>query len=726
MAGFACDALQAALPLAKQMQAIAHEWSVTRKGRWVPEWEAHAALCGSPSSPCTLFAHTRTLLSRLAEYMQMGTSVPSVVAIGSEPSQFQTSQLATWLAQTYGWNATVLNTRPHGGSTPRQVTSVKVYTQRIDAASVARLQDSTLLLLLDSDETHSWWPAVIEAVRPWVIIFNETSHSAQNLSRLLRERSGMTYESYQAPYALSELADGRSGRRHSRRAQASGRQLRPQSRRSRAKARQDEKGPPVGPTTMWRLPEGCTPPLWDLRRPENLALPAEIASAAAAMRAGVPYSEWFVCHTLEQLRPLARLLFTLPRRLEKSVWHTCVREGSPCFWVCCGSRTPASRLVESTQLLCLTCGRCCGQYTGSHSEGEHFVTQVLSSPDMLLRRLSAHRTAATAAATLADSATLRAAPSFLLVDPAAGDGNYTQHLPDGMGRLPSLAVVGSLGWDALLTEPVPSTFKWLERNFAAHAASGRVSLRRVGVAADSVPKDTSMFSLSARVAALATHAHNEDGLPMVTRQRLQWPSSVDRRIPEHAMDDLWQINHLAGGPIVDALNVAGHTKEAKEFKACKDASATRKERCFPLEVQQERVRLVVWEDLLRGLPGGQRTLDLLVLNVWGESRHQRRRDSAAAAVVLHGGVNASVDDGGISAMLKAFPLDRLKPTLIYYRHPVGRKATEALREHLLAHGYETSAHWETGAWGELNLAWRADRCGASGMPGQPPWQGPES
>ena len=102
---------------------------------------------------------------------------------------------------------------------------------------------------------------------------------------------------------------------------------------------------------LWRATVACEPPLWDLRRSVGEVTAKEAAAAAAAVARGVPYSEWFVCATLEVLRPLVRNLFRLPRRKGKSVWSTCVRAASPCFW-----------------------------FIGLHTRGEHFVTQVLSSP----------------------------------------------------------------------------------------------------------------------------------------------------------------------------------------------------------------------------------------------------------------------------------------------------------------------------------------------------------
>ena len=98
------------------------------------------------------------------------------------------------------------------------------------------------------------------------------------------------------------------------------------------------------------------------------------------------------------------------------------------------------------------------------------------------------------------------------------------------------------GWRALLAEPVPSTFKWLRRNFAAHEAAGRVVLRQAGVTPAQAAAEVTIFSLSASVPELAA-AHEdgmEDGVPPATRRRLQWASSTDERIPRRASTDLWQ------------------------------------------------------------------------------------------------------------------------------------------------------------------------------------------
>ena len=165
----------------------------------------------------------------------------------------------------------------------------------------------------------------------------------------------------------------------------------------------------TGATLVWD-PAACDAPLWDISRPADLLLAAEARAAAAALAAGLSYAEWFGCRTLEPLQHMVRSLFVGSRKMGKSVWTTCFRNRSACFW-----------------------------FTGRHAhvpEHEPFSQQVLSSPELFLERLAASRAAAQRAGALP-----RAHPRPFLVDPAAGEGNYTEHLPDGMGRLPALSLV---------------------------------------------------------------------------------------------------------------------------------------------------------------------------------------------------------------------------------------------------------------------------------------------
>ena len=342
---FACDALHAAAPLARQLHEVALEWSATRKGRPLSAWDALEALCtDGPGSPCPLFTSAQSLVRQLGAHMREEAEPPRVVALGSTPLQLG---LVQWLVQTHGWRATVL-----GGSP-----SANVSTTALDEAAVARLREAPLLLLLDASAgPRSYWARAIAATRPWVALTNESGGGIGLADSGLLQRGRLRYESYRAPYASTRhgappIADERAARRRIHR--APGRRLRVRRRggaRSKlAAAAAAAPPPPPGLTTMWRLADGCGLPLWDLRRPEGLALPAEAVAAAAAARSGVPYSEWFACATLEPLRPLARTLFTLPRRRGKSIWDTCVRPQSPCLW-----------------------------YMGTHAEGEGFVTQALA------------------------------------------------------------------------------------------------------------------------------------------------------------------------------------------------------------------------------------------------------------------------------------------------------------------------------------------------------------
>ena len=259
-------------------------------------------------------------------------------------------------------------------------------------------------------------------------------------------------------------------------------------------------------------------------------------------------------------------------------------------------------------------------------------------------------------------------------------------------------LVGTWGWHAVLTEPAPPTFAWLESNLKPWQGP-RVRLSMQGISPSGVAEQRAMWVISARVPTLDSLSADAGkpwgALPAVTRQRLQYGSSLDRGVPDRLKEDLWQMNHLAGGPVLDALRAAGRLQEANAFRECKDASVTRKQRCFDASLAQHNVSLVPFEALLQRF--SLEAIDLLVLDVW---------------------------DGSVGALLRSFPFERLKPSLVYYRNPYTQREARDLRRFLMARGYSTSAHWETGAWGENNLAWRSDRCSAPHMPGRPLWAGP--
>lgn len=413
--------------------------------------------------------------------------------------------------------------------------------------------------------------------------------------------------------------------------------------------------PPVATeAVVWRA-AGCEPPLWSLERSVPTSSAWLPPAAAAALRAGTPFSEFFACGTLEPLRHLARQLLAGTRRRGRSVWQSCFRPNSPCLWFC-----------------------------GNHSDGEHFLHQVLSSPAVLLRRMSEFRRTLDGA--------LPALPPLRLLDSAAGDGAYTQHQPDGMGALPALPLVRDLGWSALLLEPIRSTYAWLERNFdGLHHAT----LRNYGVTPNATREMATMYALHGSVPELTARWPLSSGLPPTTRQRLQYASSIEFGVPRRYTRDLWQMNHLAGGPVQEALEQAGHAERVREFKACRKASSTEIRRpCYNLTVTPHEVSLLPFSEVLReALPAGAH-IDLLVIDVHG--RH-------------------------VGAMLRSFPLETIKPTLIYHRHASSRAESKLLSQFLKANGYHSSPHAEVSAWGELALAWRADRCQAPGMGGRPLW-----
>ena len=63
------------------------------------------------------------------------------------------------------------------------------------------------------------------------------------------------------------------------------------------------------------------------------------------------------------------------------------------------------------------------------------------------------------------------------------------------------------------------------------------------------------YMLHARVPEL--ERTYERGLPQITRQRLQWASSTYRATALSVRGDLWLYNHLAGGPVAEALEMGG-------------------------------------------------------------------------------------------------------------------------------------------------------------------------
>ena len=605
---FACEVLHAAAPLVRVLHGIAHEWSVPkqRKGRPIDAAVARAALCDFEGSPCPLFARPRALLAALAAQMAASPQARSGLRFDAVGTSVAIERLSAVLI---------------AAGAKRSSEQPDVLLLPPGAEPPPNAKPLLVLVLSEADAPAPQWHADLSK------LVSHLSAGYDNASTFLFPST-----------SSAAVVDSGS--------------------RSRRKVRVN---PPAvhASAVVWRS-SGCTTPLYDLTRPVGEVIAAEAASARRAVASGVPFSEWFACGTLEALRPVARNLFRLPRRKGKSVWHTCMRPGSPCFW-----------------------------FTGEHSRGEHFVTQVLSSPDILLARLSAHRAATLAAAT-PESATARW-PPLMVLDPAAGEANYTQHLPDGMGRMPPWQLVEHLGWHALLGEPTPETFQWLERNFGRHVAAGRVTLMRDGVTHGAAPVVAPLYWLDARVPELENVF--DRGLPSVTRQRLQWGSSTQRLTALSVRGDLWLFNHLAGGPILEALEVNGHAASATAFRACKHGSATRRARCYNASVAAVNVTLQPWSAVVSHLPtqrGAPAHIDLLIVN-------QR--------------------DPTVGELLKAFPFDLIKPTLIYYRTSSG----SGVRKLLLDRGYQTSAHWETSAWGENTIAWRADRCSSEGMPGVPMW-----
>ena len=136
-----------------------------------------------------------------------------------------------------------------------------------------------------------------------------------------------------------------------------------------------------------------------------------------------------------------------------------------------------------------------------------------------------------------------------LLDPAAGEGAYTEHLPDGM-RVPALELVHR-GWHAALMEPLPPTFSWLQKNFRTYAPPevqmimyGLHDCPAVSQTSNGHPTDCStprkplqrpMWALASSIPELTSTVPG--GLPPVARQRLQFFSAFDIGTPNRMKDE---------------------------------------------------------------------------------------------------------------------------------------------------------------------------------------------
>ena len=300
--------LQQAADLVSLLHTIAHEWSVPnqRKGRPVDIGLGRALLCDFEGSPCPLLSGPRPLLAAIGSRWPLHIRTPSAPA---------TSAIARLAADVANDSATASKSSSSSSSA-----AVDVLLLPVGAPPSTETPPQLLIVLSEAAMTPAEWDLALSAVPAG---FNGSSSGARFL---------FPDHSINSSDETGTAASAPGMR----------------ARRSRSRA----VPPPLHrAAVLWRATVICEPPLWDLRRSVGEVTAKEAAAAAAAVARGVPYSEWFVCATLEVLRPLVRNLFRLPRRKGKSVWSTCVRAASPCFW-----------------------------FIGLHTRGEHFVTQVLSSP----------------------------------------------------------------------------------------------------------------------------------------------------------------------------------------------------------------------------------------------------------------------------------------------------------------------------------------------------------
>lgn len=655
-----CDAFDASANLATSLHDLANQWAAPKqkKGLQLHPAQSRNHLCTAArhSAPCHLFERPNLTLASLA--LLVAERPLRLLSLGADPPPHQL-ELAEQIRRRPGWSVATSpaadGAPPHVLLLPRHDTtsSADVWLAPPLQASVNRPQ--LVLVFAHEELTASNW-----GVESWP------------LARL----------GFSRPFLLpGEAAEREVAERLATAATKAATARRKAPRPTGGKKKKQSKRPSVsigpprhGVALLWRSrwEEGaCTPPLWALEEtaepddagcrlcggPDTVPVEAATAAVTAAASARVPFAEYFACATMAPLQPLARSFFVTPRARGKSVWKGCFEASSttlPCVW-----------------------------FAGDHRRGEHFTMQVLSSPEVLLSRLTAYWEAA-------HRASGRTHRPLLVVDPFAGEANYTQHLPDGLGRVPALRLASKFGWRAALAEPNPSTFAALRANFAAaHIDATRFTLQSLAVSPNHTAARATMYALEPNVA----HLLEGSPLPQVTRQRLQWGTSTMDEVPRSIAEDHWQIDFLTGGPLLDLLSKTNKTA-ADAFRACRQ-SGSKHPACFGNRQVQFVADFVPWPQALErlGLAIGE-DIDLLVVNL---------------------------RDGSVDELLRAFPFGRNKPSIIYFRHAKGAKKARGLVAWLESQGYTSSSHVEVSAWGENSIAWRSDRCGYPGMPGRPLW-----
>ena len=321
MRDYVCDAIASAAPLVSLVHTIAHEWAAPyqRKGKVLDEQAARRSLCAYDGSPCPLFEHPLALLSGFAAHL--GAESPlAVMTAGNDAQSAGVARLVSRLREQPK-SFRFVSPPAHADVLLLSMTHAKIVTSAKTARAaraLATLKPALVLLVAEEAVPASSWATAITAF---------SLGARQNESSFL------------FPPAGSPTAGGGGG---------GGAPSVPSG--SRGRRRRHEPPPPALYTAAILWPPGrCSAPLYDLRRPTGWSTAAELSAVTSAVAAGYSFSEWYACATLEVLQPLVRNLFRLPRRKGKSVWATCMRVDSPCYW-----------------------------FTGVHRRGEHFITQVKS------------------------------------------------------------------------------------------------------------------------------------------------------------------------------------------------------------------------------------------------------------------------------------------------------------------------------------------------------------
>ena len=232
----AACALHSAAPLVRLLHEIAHEWSEPhqRKGRPIVAEVGRRALCDFEKSPCALFASPRALLHGLGAVMRL---VPHSNMSGSV--LFDDVETAAAANSPTAERLDVL------------VTSLEEAGASVESRQAACTFDACIVFVLAprGPLPPTSWEHALDLVRNSLQPASNASSSAVGQFLFAEPSAAAKAPTSSVASAAAVAAEGSA--------------LARRARRSRVRA---PSLPVHSAAVVWRVPKGCTTPMWDLSR----------------------------------------------------------------------------------------------------------------------------------------------------------------------------------------------------------------------------------------------------------------------------------------------------------------------------------------------------------------------------------------------------------------------------------------------------------------------------